>query len=149
MRTILPAAALAGAVAVGGCGSSGPSREEFAKRADALCMQADRHAPQTAPRTAKEAVRYTRQQIDSRAALDAKLRKLAVPSSEKSDFAAFNADTARMISLLKQQNGAARNSDESGYDRLQLRFTTTAEQREKTAIELGFGVCGRGVTGRK
>jgi hypothetical protein len=147
-RRLVPAVvSLALVAAVSGCGSSGPSREEFAKRADALCAQANRSAPQKPPKTAKEAVRFTQQQIAGRTALDAKLRKLSVPDGERSDFSAYNARTATMIGILREQNAAARRSDESGYDRLQYRFATVAAQREKLAIKLGFGVCGRGTTG--
>ena len=99
-RRLVPAAvSLALVAAVAGCGSSGPSRAEFAKRADALCAQANKSAPQKPPKTAKEAVRFTQQQIAGRVALDAKLRKLSVPDGERSDFSAYNARTATMISL--------------------------------------------------
>ncbi len=136
------------AAAAGGCGSSGPSKTEFAKLADALCRRANRTAPQRPPRTAKEAVGYTQTQIGDRTALDARLRRLSVPDSSKSDFSAYNARTAAMIGLLRQQNSAARRGDESGYDRLQLRFTTIAGERERLAVKLGFNVCGRsGPTG--
>jgi len=145
---LLPTAvafALAGAIC--GCGTSGPSRADFAKRADALCAQANRSAPKKPPRTAKEAVRFTKAQIDDRTALDAKLRKLSVPDGERTNFSAYNARTATMMGILRQQNVAARRSDEGGYDRLQYRFATIATQREKLAIKLGFRVCGRGTGG--
>ncbi|MBV9214145.1 MAG: hypothetical protein JOZ25_10935, partial [Actinobacteria bacterium] len=115
---VLLSIALAGA----GCGGGSPSKADFAARADALCTQANRSVPQTPPRTVQDAVRYTQQQAAARTSLDARLRRLRVPDSERSDFAAYGADTRTMIDLLAQQNAAARRSDESGYYGLQQRF---------------------------
>jgi len=141
------AAALAiAAVLVTGCGgSSRLSPAEFAKRADAECTQADKSAPQTAPRTAKQAVRYTQQQIDGRTALDAKLRKLSPPKSESGTFASFNAGTAELLGVLRQQGTAAQKNDENRYAKLNDVFSKIAQAREKLAAALGFKVCGRSV----
>src|SRR5438105_15852549 len=110
------------AATAGGCGaSSAPSRAEFAKRADFTCAVANRSAPQSTPRTAKQAARYTQAQIVGRSALDAKLRKLSVAKGERGDFDAFNADTAQLIGVLRQQNAAARAKDENRDAKLQDR----------------------------
>ena len=50
------AAALAAGALLAACGSSGPSKKEFVKKADALCAQTNKaHPPKPNPKNSKEA----------------------------------------------------------------------------------------------
>jgi outer membrane murein-binding lipoprotein Lpp len=137
------AAVLATAL-VAGCGSSGPSKADFAKKADALCTQTNKaNPPGAAPKTPKEASAQQAKEIQVRTDLDKKLRALDVPSSEKTDFDAYNAATQRIVGVIGRMKADADKKDQKAFTRDSQVFTKAARDRETTAVKLGFKVCGR------
>ena len=138
-------AALAAAVAVAGCGGdSGPSKAEFVKKADALCAQINKaHPPKPAPKNAKEAAAIWTEEGGIRRDLDKKLRELEVPDDVKSDFAAYNAGTEKILAAIDRMAADAKANDEKKFGADQKTFDTEAAVREKSAIKLGFKTCGR------
>ena len=136
--TTLGLAALGAIAVLAGCGSSGPSKAEFAKKADALCVATNRaHPPR--PETAQNITN----EIAVRTQLDRKLKALKVPDSEKALFASYNADTQRIIAALRTIGAdlAANNKKKAAAD--SQPFSTASLAREQFAIKLGFKTCGR------
>ena len=137
--TTLGLAALGAAAVLAGCGSSGSSKADFAKKADAVCVATNKAHPPT-PETAQNIAT----EIVIRTQLDGKLRALGVPDSEKTLFASYNAGTQRIIATLK-----AIGDDLAAGNRQKARTTDSAAfraaslAREQFAIKLGFKTCGR------
>jgi predicted small lipoprotein YifL len=136
--TTLGLAALAAAAALAGCGSSGPSKADFAKKADALCVATNKANPPK-PETARNITN----EIAIRTQLDQKLKALKVPDSEKGLFASYNADTERIIAELRTIGAdlAASNKKKAAAD--SQVFSAASLSREQFAIKLGFKTCGR------
>jgi hypothetical protein len=138
------AAALSAVAALAGCGSSGPSKADFVKKADALCAQTNKaNPPKPQPKNAKEAAAQQAEEVTIRTDLDKKLKGLDVPDSEKQDFDAYNAQTRQVIAAIQRMKTDAEKNDEKAYTRDTQAFQTAATAREKTAIKLGFKTCGR------
>jgi hypothetical protein len=136
--------AVAAVAALAGCGSSGPSKAEFVKKADELCAATNRaHPPKPQPRNAKEAAAQQAEEIQIRVELDKELKGLEVPDSEKSAFGAYNAGTQQIIAALRrmQVDANAKNQKKFGLDAQAL--TKAQIDRERSAIKLGFKTCGR------
>ena len=140
-----PIVALAAVTALAGCGgSSGPSKTDFVKKADAACEQVNReHPPKGPPKNAKEAVAQADEEIQIRTDLDKKLRGLDVPNDQKADFARYNAETQKIIGWIKLEGAAAKANDEKKYTQYSQGFQRSAGVRETVAVKLGFKVCGR------
>ena len=138
-------AAIAATAAVAGCGgSSGPSKAEFVKKADALCAQINKaHPPKPAPKNAKEAAAIWTEEGTIRRELDKKLRGLDVPDDAKSDFDAYNAGTQKILATIDSMAADAKANDEKKFTADQKQFDAEAAAREKAAIKLGFKTCGR------
>ena len=134
-----------GAVAVlAGCGSSGPSKAEFAKKADALCAATNRaHPPKPNPKNVKAAAAIQAEEISIRTQLDKQLKALKAPGSEKSEIAAYNAGTQRIIAAITTMKNDALAGDEKKYTTDSQAFQAASAAREKIAIKLGFKTCGR------
>ena len=137
---VLPVVA---ALVVTGCG--GISNADFAKRADAVCAQSNRMAPEPLGPKASfaEAARYAEQETQLLSSLDAKLRSLTVPEDLKGDMVTFNAGTERLIAIVRRRRSAAAARDVKRYQALVQKFGSVALGRERYAIRLGFRVCGR------
>ena len=139
----LPTALTAVAV-LGGCGSSGPSKADFVKKADAICTATNRvHPPKPNPKNAKEAAALQADEISIRTELERKLKALKVPDSAKSDFAAYNAGTDRIIAAITTMKNDALAGNQKKYGTDSQVFQTASSEREKVAIKLGFRTCGR------
>jgi hypothetical protein len=137
-------AALAAAAALAGCGGDGPSKAEFVKKADAACAQTNKaHPPPAAPKNLKEAAKQQAEEIGIRKDLDAKLKDLDVPDDSKDDFDAYNKGTEKIIVALDRARKAAADENETQYGVESQAFEKAAADREKTAIKLGFKICGR------
>ena len=138
------AAALAALAALAGCGSSGPSKADFVKKADALCAQTNKaHPPPAQPKSLKEGASQAGEEVGIRKDLDAKLRELDVPGDLKKDFDAYNAGTKQIIAAIGKAQGDAVKGDQAKYQVDLQQVDKIAISREKTAIRLGFKTCGR------
>jgi predicted small lipoprotein YifL len=138
------AAALAALAVLAGCGSSGPSKADFVKKADALCAQTNKaHPPPTEAKSLKERGAQAGEEVQIRKELDAKLRKLDVPDDLKKDFDSYNAATQKIITDISRAQGDAARGDEAKYTADLQQVEKTAIAREATAKKLGFKVCGR------
>lgn len=138
------AAALAAGGLLAGCGSSGPSKAEFARKADGLCAQTNKvHPPPPQAKTPKQAAAQQAAEVAIRRDLDKKIRALDVPSSLKSEFAAYNAGTERIIAAIDKTRIDAQNKNEKQYNADLKVFEQAATEREASAIKLGFKTCGR------
>ena len=143
-RTFALAGALGAAAVLGGCGSSGPSKAEFVKKADAACAQINKaHPPKPAPNNAKEAAAIWSEEGQIRRELDQKLRALAVPDSAKKDFTAYNSGTQRILAAIDRMTADAKANDQTKFNTDQRQFDIESAAREKAAIRLGFKTCGR------
>src|SRR5436305_267095 len=128
-RGIGLAAALTAIAALGGCGSSGPSKADFDKKAEALSAATNTvHPPK--PETAKNLA----DEIVIRTQLDQKLKALKVPDSEKTSFASYNAGTQRIIAALRtiRTDLAANNKKQAAAASQQ--FGAASISREQSAI---------------
>jgi hypothetical protein len=138
-------AALTALVLVAGCGgSSGPSKAEFVKKADALCAQINKaHPPKPAPKNAKEAAAIWTEEGTIRRELDKKLNGLDVPDASKSAFDAYKAGTQKILAAIDRMAADAKANNEKKFDVDQKTFDAEAARREESAIKLGFKTCGR------
>jgi len=144
MGTRSTVAALGAIVALVGCGSSGPSKADFAKKADAICVATNRaHPPKPNPKSPKAAAALQSEEISIRTQLDRQLKTLKVPDSEKSEFAAYNDGTQRIIAVITTMKNDALAGDEKKYTTDSQAFQAASAAREKIAIKLGFKTCGR------
>ena len=145
MRSPRGAPPLAAVVVLVAAGCGGISNGDFARRADAICTQFNRTAPgPLGPKASSaDAVSYATRELQLRSGLDAKLRMLTVPEDLKGDFVAFNADTQQLIAIVRRRRAAAVANDVKRYQQLVRIFGTVALGRERSAIRLGFRVCGR------
>jgi hypothetical protein len=143
LRIGLPALAVAGLIA--GCGgSSGPSKAEFVKKADAICAQTNKaHPPPAEAKTLKERGAQASEEVGIRKELDAKLRKLDVPDDLKKDFDDYNAATAKIIAAITKASGDAAQGSQPRYTADLQQVDKIAVARERTAVKLGFKTCGR------
>lgn len=133
-----------GALALAACGDSKPSRADFVLKADALCAQTNKANPQPPqPTTAQEAASQAAREVRVRSALDVKLRALKVPDEVKQEFESYNAQTVKLIALLRQQEAAAKANNESRFTSLGQQFNKIAQARGATATKIGFKVCGQ------
>jgi hypothetical protein len=141
----VPLAGLAVAGALAGCGgSSGPTRAEFAKKADTECAKVNKaHPPKPNPKTPKEAAGQQAEEIKIRRDLDAKLKSLDVPDDAKKDFDAYNEGTQKILAAIDKMRADAAGKNEKQYAADSKVFAQAATDREKSAIELGFKTCGR------
>jgi hypothetical protein len=138
------AAALAAIVALAGCGSSGPSKADFVKKADALCAQTNKaHPPKPLPTNLKQAAAQAQEELGIRKELDSKLKGLDVPGGSKKDFAAYNSGTQKVIAAIAKSKATADKGDRTQYNLDSRQIDQAAIAREKTAIKLGFKTCGR------
>jgi hypothetical protein len=138
------AAALAAIAALAGCGDSGPTKQEFVKKADALCAQTNKaHPPKPAPKSSKEAAQQQAEEIGIRQDLDKKLRDLDVPDDSTKDFDAYNAGTKKIIGAITRMKADAAKNAEGKYAADSQAFEKAAADREKIAMKLGFKTCGR------
>jgi hypothetical protein len=138
------AAALSAIAAMAGCGSSGPSKADFVKKADALCAETNKaNPPKPQPKSSKEAAAQQAEEVTIRTELDKKLKGLDVPDSEKKDLDSYNAQTQQIIAAIKRMKADAEKNDEKAYVTDSKAFETAATAREKAAIKLGFRTCGR------
>jgi hypothetical protein len=144
-RTLGLVAPLAAVAVLAGCGgSSGPSKADFVKKADALCLKVNKaHPPKPAPKDAKEAAAQQAEEIKIRQDLDSALRPLEVPKDLKSDFDAYNAGTQKIVAAITKMEADARKNDEKQYTADAQEFEKAAADREKIAVKLGFKTCGR------
>jgi hypothetical protein len=142
-RTLGALTVLTAAAALAGCGGSGSSKADFVKKADTLCAQTNRAHPQKTPKTAQQAVTIQAEEIAIRTELDRKLRALKPPDSAKSDFAAYNAGTRKVIAAIATLRNDAAAKDEKKYATDNAAFTSASVEREKSAVKLGFKTCGR------
>jgi hypothetical protein len=137
-------AALAAVAVLAGCGSSGPTKAEFAKKADALCAQINKaHPPNPNPKTPKEAAAQQAEEVTIRRDLDRKLKGLDVPGGAKSDFDAYNEGTTKIIAAIEKMRADAQGKNEKQYGADSKVFADAATEREKSAVKLGFKTCGR------
>jgi hypothetical protein len=138
------AAALAAGAVLAGCGSSGPSKADFVKKADALCAQVNRvHPPKPQPKNPKEAAAQQAEEVTIRRGLDTQLKALDVPGNSKSDFDVYNAGTQKIIAAIGRMRLDAHNNNQKQYNADSKVFEQAAAEREKSAIKLGFKTCGR------
>jgi hypothetical protein len=138
-RSVATGLAIAAVLGLTGCGDSAPSKSEFILKADALCAETNKANPQPPqPTTANEAATQAAREVRVRTALDKKLRDLKVPGEVKSDFASYNAQTVKLIALLRQQQAAAKANSESRFTALGQQFNTVAKARGATATKIGF-----------
>jgi hypothetical protein len=143
-RILAAAAALSAVAALAGCGSSGPSKADFVKKADALCAETNKaNPPKPQAKSSKEAAAQQAEEITIRTELDKKLKGLDVPGSEKKDFDSYNSQTQQIIAAIRKMKADAEKNDEKAYVRDSQVFQTAATAREKSAIKLGFRTCGR------
>jgi hypothetical protein len=149
MTSRIRVAGLAGAVVaagvLAGCGgSSGPTKAEFAKKADAECAKVNKaHPPKPNPKNPKEAAAQQADEIKIRRDLDAKLKALDVPDGAKKDFDAYNDGTQKIIAAIDRMRADAEAKNENKYATDTKVFAEAATAREKSAIDLGFKTCGR------
>jgi hypothetical protein len=138
-------AALAALAVLAGCGSSGSAKSDFAKKADALCAATNKAnpPPKSSPRTAKEAAAQQAKEIQIRTQLDQKLKGLSVPSDAKADFDSYNAGTQTIVAAISKMKSDADANNRSAFAADSKAFDTASNEREKTAIKLGFKTCGR------
>jgi hypothetical protein len=139
------AAALAAGALLAGCGgSSGPSKAEFVKKADALCVQTNKaHPPPPQAKSPQEAAAQQASEVAIRRDLDKKLKALDVPSSLKKDFQAYNAGTTKIIAAIDKTRVDAEQKNEKQYNADLKVFEQAATERENSAVKLGFKTCGR------
>ena len=143
-RILAPAAALAAAAALAGCGSSAPTKAEFVKKADAICAQTNKaHPPKPEPKSLKDAAGMQAEEIAIRRDLDKRLKGLDVPDKLKKDFAAYNAGTTRVLATFAKGEAAAKAGNRSEYEAALTQVNQAAVERENAAKKLGFRVCGR------
>jgi hypothetical protein len=144
-KTLGLAASLAAITALAGCGgSSGPSKADFAKKADALCATTNKlHPPLPTPKTATAAAAQQAAEVQIRTQLDQQLKALKVPGSAKADFDAYNAGTQRIIATITTMKTDATSSNQRKYAADQQVFQQASVEREKSAVKLGFKTCGR------
>jgi hypothetical protein len=137
-------AVLAVIAALAGCGSSGPSKADFVKKADAACAQTNKaHPPPAQPKSLKEGAAQAAEEVTIRKDLDAKLRELEVPDDSKKDFDAYNAGTKKIIAAIAKAQAAAGKGDRAQYNLALQQVDKLAVDREKVAIKLRFKTCGR------
>jgi predicted small lipoprotein YifL len=137
-------AALAALAALAGCGSSGPSKADFVKKADAACAQTNKaHPPPAQPKSLKEGATQAGEEVTIRKDLDKKLRDLDVPDDSKKDFDAYNGGTEKIIVAIGKAQAAAAKGDRAQYNLALQQVDKLAVDREKVAIKLGFKTCGR------
>jgi hypothetical protein len=138
------AAALAASVALAACGGDDPTKAEFVKEADAACAQTNKaHPLPPAPKNLKESARQEAEETEIRKDLDQKLKDIDVPEESKDEFDAYNESTGKIIAALDRARAAAAKGDEAQHRVAYQGFERAAADREKTAIKLGFKVCGR------
>jgi hypothetical protein len=143
-RSLALGASLAAIAALVGCGSSGPSKAEFVKKADAACAQTNKaHPPAAQAKSLNARGQQAAEEVGIRKDLDAKLRKLEVPDKLKKDFDVYNAGTRRIITQIAKAQADAAKGDEAKYNVDLAQVDQIAIAREKTAIKLGFKTCGR------
>jgi hypothetical protein len=66
-----------------------------------------------------------------------------VPDDVKTDFESYNAQTTKLIALLRQQEAAAKANSESRFTALGQQFNKIAQARGALATKIGFKVCGQ------
>lgn len=144
IRRILIGALVAVAAALAACGSSGPSKVDFVKKADTECQKVNAlHPPKATPKDAKEASTQQAEEIQVRTALDEKLKSLSVADDVKTDFDSYNGQTTKIIAQIATMKAAADRNDEKAYTADQVAFSRLSATREATAKKIGFRVCGR------
>jgi len=134
-------------VVAAGCGSGGEkrlSREEYAKRADAVCRRTNRltEAPgdiSSMPALARFADR-TLKPLD-RALAD--LRTLRPPADEQATVDAWLRQLARLRADAVQIRDRARANDAHGVSTVALAATRRNERSKQLATQLGMSVCNR------
>ena len=144
IRRILIGALVAAAAALAACGSSGPSKADFVKKADTECQKVNAaHPAKPTPKDAKEASAQQAEEIQIRTALDKKLKSLSVADDVKDDFDSYNGQTTKIIAQIAKMKAAADRNDEKAYTADQATFSRLSATREVTAKKIGFRVCGR------
>ncbi|HKP90157.1 MAG TPA: hypothetical protein VJT75_09310 [Thermoleophilaceae bacterium] len=137
-------ATIAALAVLAGCGDSGPSKQEFVKKADALCAQTNKaHPPKPAPKNAKDAAKQQGEEIAIRQDLDKKLKELDVPDEAKDDFDSYNDGTQKIIAAITSMKSDAESNKEGKFAADSQAFEKAAADREKIAMKLGFKTCGR------
>jgi hypothetical protein len=144
IRRISIGALVAATAALAACGSSGPSKADFIKKADTECQKVNAaHPPTAAPKNAKEASAQQGQEIQIRTDLDKKLKSLKVADAVKDDFDTYKAQTTQIIAQVTKMKADADRNDEKTYTADQAGFSKLSAAREVTAKKIGFRVCGR------
>jgi hypothetical protein len=137
-------AALAALALLAGCGSSGTSKAEFVKKADAACAQTNKaHPPPSQPKSLKEGAAQAAEEVTIRKDLDKKLRELEAPDGSKKDVDAYNGQTQQIIAAIGKAQAAAAKGDRAQYNVALQQVDKLAVDREKVAVKLGFKTCGR------
>jgi hypothetical protein len=143
-RLLCSGVLLAVTALLAGCGSSGPSKADFVKKADAVCAQTNKaHPPKPNPKSPKEAAAQQAEEITIRRELDTKLKAVKPPDNLKKDFDAYNAGTQRIIAAIDKMRADAQANKEKKYAADSKVFEQEATSRERIAVKLGFKTCGR------
>ena len=146
MRRILVVTACALAVAACGSGSKGPTRIEYAQRADAICARYNQQTARLRSRHAdvKQLARIAER---TRVLLDdatARLRALTIPSDEENAARRWLDSLQRLRVDVVKIRDAARANDLSVVHLVALRAERDNETSNALARHLGLVACSSG-----
>ena len=144
--TLLLAAVVAGALALAGCGESKGadrlSKEDYVKRADAVCAAFDHRLEELSePKTIEQVVTLADQAKPVAEDGLAELRKLRPPTELQEDvdaWLALNQENADAIDDLRE---AAAASDEAGAQAVSKRAVENERKADALAKRIGLEEC--------
>ena len=147
VRVATVAVVLGAATLAAGCGGGDGrlSRDDYAKKADAICAEYNRRIRALRqPRTVAGISAFTAKAIPIARRGDSELRSLEPPQGEESTAKAWLAANEEVVDAITRLGAAARRGDRAGI-RKALREGTRANGRAKRlARRLGLQVCARG-----
>ena len=146
-RAFTPLAALAVAVTVaasgGGSSSSAPSKSEFIKRADAICVKGS-HAQDALPQPASNAelAGYVKHVYAIERGVVQDVRGLQPPSGDASTINSMLDSVDRALAFESDVEAAAMGGDQSAVNNAQAKGAKDLNKANTIATRYGFKACG-------
>jgi len=144
--TLLLAAVVAGALALAGCGESKGadrlSKEDYVKRADAVCAAFDHRLEELPePKTIEQVVTLADQAKPVAEDGLAELRKLRPPTELQEDVDAWLALNQENVDAIDDLREAAAASDEAGAQAVSKRAVENERKADALAKRIGLEEC--------